>query len=480
MSSISSLTLILGALPYWKALSALNSFFPTFVPHPLDLALPVCSSPEPPITLGTRLSSEKNTAYRALVQRSLLEIMLLLGAATAFKGDSARILLWSDLFKTSLPLGDDIDVPVLGALADNAKHNQTGRLDEHGALRHKHVELCGIGAVAIMFFAYFHIAGYPVPDFAPDFKDKDYGEYGRRDWYTYHVFSTGVGTTEMSYQAHHDRVMQMHAANDISITKVTHGTRPFAAQTARSFGASVSDTKALGGWNDSGSFKNCYDRAMPVAKDIALRQFLATLTWFRRVLIQDMAVIYTQTPHAPIFKTAPFNSTIFREFAAESTAAIHLAEEAARLAFQNLPEHLVASMRGVLATQNLGFERERHGYKMQMEAMQTQLNKVQSLLRVVAGSKRIKKAHVYILVLQSDNKCSLHFSSVKKSDCTPPAPVILPVVLRSVSGYVVGARAAPLSRLPEKLVRRSLVPVTGHLRSLHTPRPKALCPAIRI
>ncbi|KAJ7178272.1 hypothetical protein C8R46DRAFT_1188289 [Mycena filopes] len=319
--------------------------------------------------------------------------MLLLGAATAFKGDSARILLWSDLFKTSLPLGDDIDVPVLGALADNAKHNQTGRLDEHGALRHKHVELCGIGAVAIMFFAYFHIAGYPVPDFAPDFKDKDYGEYGRRDWYTYHVFSTGVGTTEMSYQAHHDRVMQMHAANDISITKVTHGTRPFAAQTARSFGASVSDTKALGGWNDSGSFKNCYDRAMPVAKDIALRQFLATLTWFRRVLIQDMAVIYTQTPHAPIFKTAPFNSTIFREFAAESTAAIHLAEEAARLAFQNLPEHLVASMRGVLATQNLGFERERHGYKMQMEAMQTQLNKVQSLLRVVAGSKRIKKAH---------------------------------------------------------------------------------------
>jgi hypothetical protein len=56
----------------------------------------------------------------------------------------------------------------------------------------------------------------------------------------------------------------MHTANNISITKVTHGTRPFAAQTCRAFGASVSDTKALGGWNDSGSFKNCYDRAMPV------------------------------------------------------------------------------------------------------------------------------------------------------------------------------------------------------------------------
>ncbi|KAJ7720340.1 hypothetical protein B0H16DRAFT_1793545 [Mycena metata] len=164
--------------------------------------------------------------------------MLLLGAATAFRGDSARILLWSDLFKTSIPLGDDTNVPVLGALADNAKHNQTGRLDEHGVLRHKHVELCGIGALAIMFFAYFHIAGYPVPDFAPNFQDTGYGEFGRRDWYTYHVFSTGIGTTEMSYQAHHDRVMQMHTANNISITKVTHGTRPFAAQTCRAFGAS--------------------------------------------------------------------------------------------------------------------------------------------------------------------------------------------------------------------------------------------------
>ncbi|KAJ7351234.1 hypothetical protein DFH08DRAFT_805968 [Mycena albidolilacea] len=50
-------------------------------------------------------------------------------------------------------------------------------------------------------------------------------------------------------------------------------------------------------------------------------------------------------------------------------------------------------MRGALATQNLGFERERHGYKTQMEVIQTQLNEMGNLLCVVAGSKRIKKAH---------------------------------------------------------------------------------------
>lgn len=32
--------------------------------------------------------------------------MLLLSAATAFRGDSARMLLWSDLFKTEVPMVD--------------------------------------------------------------------------------------------------------------------------------------------------------------------------------------------------------------------------------------------------------------------------------------------------------------------------------------------------------------------------------------
>ncbi|KAJ7269115.1 hypothetical protein C8J57DRAFT_1609308 [Mycena rebaudengoi] len=304
--------------------------------------------------------------------------MLLVGTATAFRGDSARILLWSDLFKTTIQLGDDQEATVLGALADNAKHNQTGRVDEHGLLRHKHAELCGVGALAFLFFGYFHIAKFPVPDFSPDFQDPEYG---------------------------------------------------------------VSDTKALGGWNESGSFKNCYDRALPVeallgaaffnskkpelyrvardcleppedvlnqifpwiddelaallarehanilARDIALRQFLTSLKWLRRVAVQDAAVLYTENPLASIFDTAPFNSPSFRNFSAASSAAIDAAEEVARLAFQNLPQHLVASLQGAMATQNLGFERERQVYQSQMNAMQSELGELKTLLEIFAGSK---------------------------------------------------------------------------------------------
>ncbi len=74
------------------------------------------------------------------------------------------------------------------ALADNAKHNQTGRVDEHGALRHHVPVLCGVGALAMLFFAHFHILSSPVPKFAPDFDSPGAGQYGIREWYGYHVF----------------------------------------------------------------------------------------------------------------------------------------------------------------------------------------------------------------------------------------------------------------------------------------------------
>lgn len=67
----------------------------------------------------------------------------------------------------------------------------------------------------------------------------------------------------------------MHAANDISITKVTHATRPYAAQTARENGASVTATKALGGWSESGAYRSCYDRALPVEAMLGAAMFNA-------------------------------------------------------------------------------------------------------------------------------------------------------------------------------------------------------------
>jgi hypothetical protein len=171
---------------------------------------------------------------------------------------------------------------VLAALADNAKHNQQGRVDEHGTLRHRLVELCPVGAIARLFFTFFHILKLPPPNFIPSFTTAGYGQYGYREWYDYHVFASKEDyKSGMTYDSelgvvhvsgacltcgsdHLKRVSIMHKENDIEITKSTHAGRCYGAMNSRAHGATVAGTKALGGWSEGGSFRRCYDRAFPV------------------------------------------------------------------------------------------------------------------------------------------------------------------------------------------------------------------------
>ena len=90
---------------------------------------------------------------------------------------------------------------MLGALADNAKTNQHGRVDEHGSIRHHHVKLCPVGALAMLFFAYFHMITQPVPVFSPEYNVANYGEFGRRPWYELYVFWAEKPSKQMSYDS---------------------------------------------------------------------------------------------------------------------------------------------------------------------------------------------------------------------------------------------------------------------------------------
>ncbi|GLB45911.1 hypothetical protein LshimejAT787_3700140 [Lyophyllum shimeji] len=334
----------------------------------------------------------------------------------------ARQLLWSDLFMKMVPMPDlglDVHVPVLVALADNGKTNQSGRVDEFGAFRHRRVELCAVGSLAMLFFGYFHILGMPAPDFMPDFTANGYGEYGRRAWYEYHVFSTTTPESQMSYDAHRNRVLKIHMANQISITKVTHATRPYAAQMCRSNGATSDGTKALGGWSENGSYRQCYDRALPIDallgaamfnahkpetyclprdyleppaellsaifpwienaeatrvereeasvknRDIALRQFLLLLTWLRTVLLQDAAILSSTIPMPP-------SST----------------EENTRLALHNLPRQMVQTLEGVLTGHALQMQLLQDAHRAELLIMRNEVIEMKGVVNLLAGSKR--------------------------------------------------------------------------------------------
>ncbi|KAJ6629729.1 hypothetical protein B0H10DRAFT_2208694 [Mycena sp. CBHHK59/15] len=194
--------------------------------------------------------------------------MLLTSCSVAFHGDSTRSLLLSDLFITDVIInakGLGETIPALTLLADNAKHNQTGRVDEHGAFRHQQVELCPVASIAFVLFAYFHVRNCSVPNFIPDFSAPDYGDFGKREWYGMHLFPAGKDDMdEMGCDNHRKRINLIYEKNGINISKVTHAGRAYTVKTAREYGASVDGAKALGGWSESGSFRPCYDRALPV------------------------------------------------------------------------------------------------------------------------------------------------------------------------------------------------------------------------
>lgn len=87
-------------------------------------------------------------------------------------------------------------------LTDQSKTNTTGKLSEHGAFRHRHVELCSVGGIAILFWARFHVLRVDPPDFGVDHSDRSFGEFGRRDWYKLFVFPSTLGSDqEMSYKS---------------------------------------------------------------------------------------------------------------------------------------------------------------------------------------------------------------------------------------------------------------------------------------
>src|ERR1700761_8150163 len=88
----------------------------------------------------------------------------------------------------------------LTLIADQSKVNQNGRVDEHGAFRHRITQLCPVGSIAFFFFAHFHVLNASIPDFCIDFSDPEYGEYRKREWYQLFLFSTSKDCTrEMQY-----------------------------------------------------------------------------------------------------------------------------------------------------------------------------------------------------------------------------------------------------------------------------------------
>lgn len=121
-------------------------------------------------------------------------------------------------------------------------------------------------------------------------------------------------------------------------------------------------------------------------KDIALREFLGLMQWLRVVLVQDCALLYAKYPHCPIFNFAPFTFSSFTTFSAHAANLVAAAEEKARLAFHNLPDHMARSMRGYAADLQMKQELSLRQLSEQMQEMREENAQLKQL--VIASSSK--------------------------------------------------------------------------------------------
>jgi hypothetical protein len=117
------------------------------------------------------------------------------------------------------------------------------------------------------------------------------------------------------------------------------------------------------------------------ATDYALKHFLDVLEWFRTVILQDTAVLFSKYPKCTLWTHAPFNMPEFEAFAMSSIRILEQAEEDARRKLERLPETVATSMRGVVEAMEVRQNQDRNN-------LNTKLDYVQSLLLHQLGSKK--------------------------------------------------------------------------------------------
>jgi hypothetical protein len=106
------------------------------------------------------------------------------------------------------------------------------------------------------------------------------------------------------------------------------------------------------------------------------------------VALQDAALLYSQHPDAGIFRFAPFSSPAFHVFAASSASRIEEVERAARMAFENLPDHLVRGLRSALASVSIEHQKSIDENKARFDAFHEMLSSISGAMQQVGSSRK--------------------------------------------------------------------------------------------
>jgi hypothetical protein len=125
----------------------------------------------------------------------------LLGHALVARGETTRFIQLADLFTMELKNEGPTVCEILMVVMRQGKTNVHGRIDYGGCMRHKDIEVCPIGALALYLFYRFDVLGEPFPDLSEC-----------RLWYDTYLINGKNPTKQMSYSmqaANMKKAMQM-------------------------------------------------------------------------------------------------------------------------------------------------------------------------------------------------------------------------------------------------------------------------------
>jgi len=111
----------------------------------------------------------------------------------------------------------------------------------------------------------------------------------------------------------------------------------------------------------------------PKAIDIALKSFLDFLQCLRRVLLQDLAVIHSESPSCHIYSYHPFTTPLFQQFAAEALSHIAAAEPKTQQILWDIPERYSGVIAAMVRSNEASLEEMRNCLLQRMHQLKEQL-----------------------------------------------------------------------------------------------------------
>ena len=317
--------------------------------------------------IGTMLDGYSTTAQMQAIGRYFLcttkdhgvqlrnWLAFLLSHFALMRGESARKMELPDLHCVRLEKEGFSECHALIMVMRQGKTNQFGRLEVGACLRHKDVDICPHGALALYLFWRWHVENEPFPSFRCS-----------SEWYPVKLLKTGNDPTkEMSYQVHCNAISSALSAIGLKSRAKTHIGRGSGARMAELEGASEAQIRRLGRWNNQ-AMENCYLTSLPreamrtlagfepgrgnfytkratlqppetlqkaifpevddwlrridkakCEENIAAVVFFKLLAYLRSVFLQDSMFMQQKFPHHPAWQHKMFSSDEYGQFKAE-------------------------------------------------------------------------------------------------------------------------------------------------------------------